>query len=646
MKPGQQVTAMRKGGQLDEAFKLARELVAAPEANEWEVSAYGWCLIDLVKRHAADPDQASLREYLSLLTQFEVPKGNDLLAEHRGRALALADDDRRAAMAARKLGKGGQHDKAVLAFTELMAKGVLTDDDKTAFGWELYRSIQAIFQTAAGQDLTPGAIGTVKRHLNTYLKLGIAEPSLLHSCMMQQAVRLSHGDHLRLAAFARLWGLDSFRPEDFEESRPDDGRTFPPLAETVLQRASKEAAKGGSPAEMSYILPYIERGLEQFPDNVWLKLNLVKLLRGVERLEEARRLAVEFARSKAGEYWTWELIGDLETESAMRLSCYAKALTCSEDDTFVGKLRLKFAALTAADHPNEARAEVERVIEHRRREGTRIPADAQQMTESAWFAAAQPSVSGKSFYDRFKSRAEELLFSHLPWTDASVGDEFVIEGREGQKDRKRRRIFVKADPLPLEISVSAGHPDVRRCLPGSPIKVQMEISAAEPWKAIVHRIQPRNGTNDDVVPELCGVIDHINQGRSLLHIVVAKGIDGTLPLDDFTGSAAIGQAVAVRMTRYHSRKGARTRTLSASPTNLSPAANVLKRFNDDVEVRNGLGFTSGGIFIPPDVVAASKVTDGDRVEGDAVINFDKKRSTWGWKAIRAARAESDSAGLG
>jgi hypothetical protein len=198
---------------------------------------------------------------------------------------------------------------------------------------------------------------------------------------------------------------------------------------------------------------------------------------------------------------------------------------------------------------------------------------------------------------------------------------------------------VKADPLPLEISVSAGHPDVRRCLPGSPIKVQMEISAAEPWKAIVHRIQPRNGTNDDVVPALCGVIDHINQGRSLLHIVVAKGIDGTLPLADFTGSATIGQAVAVRMTRYHSRKGARILTLSASPTNLSPAANVLKRFNEDVEVRNGLGFTSGGIFIPPDVVAASNVTDGDRVEGHAVINFDKKRSTWGWKAIRAARRE-------
>ena len=319
----------------------------------------------------------------------------------------------------------------------------------------------------------------------------------------------------------------------------------------------------------------------------------------------------------------------------MRLSCYAKALTCSEDDTFVSKLRLKFAALVAADHPGEARAEVERVIEHRRREGTRIPIDAQRMAESAWFLAAAPSTSGRSFYDRFKSRAEELLFAHLPWTDASVGDEFVIEGQEGQKDRTRRRIFVKASPLPLEISVSAGHPDVRGCRPGAPIKVQMEVSAAEPWKVMVHRIQPRNGARDDVVPELCGVIDHLNRAKSLLHFVVAKGIDGTFPLADFAGSAAIGQAVAVRATRYHSRKGTRTRALSVSSTTRSPGTDVLKPFNDDVEVRNGLGFTSAGIFIPPDVVAESMIADGDRVEGLAVINFDKKRSTWGWKAISA-----------
>lgn len=630
-----QVTTLRRDGRLDEAFKLASEQAASAEADEWDISDLGWCLVDLVKRHSTDRDQSLLRDYLSQLAKLQIPASNSLLLEHCERALTLADNDRRAVMFARKLGTDGHHDKAVHAFAELMAKGSLTRDDKVAYGWELYRATQAIFRAASGQDLPTSAVDTMKRHLNTYLKLGISEPGRLHSCMMQQAVRLAHGDHLRLVAFARLWGLDSFQREDFESPPIKDGKTFPPLAETVLQRASKEAAKGGSPAEMNYILPHLERGMKRFPENMWLKLNMVKLMRGLERLDEARQLATQFARSKAGEYWTWELLGDLEVEPNMRLSCYAKALTCSEDDTFVSKLRLKFATLVADDYPGEAKSEVKRVLEHRRREGTRIPAEAQRMAESAWYHAASPSASGLQFYERFKQHAEELLFAHIPWTEASVGDEFVIDGQEGQKERRRRRIFVKANPLPLEISVSAGHPDIRRCLPGTPINVQMEMSTAEPWKAIVHRIQPRNGANDDVVPELCGVIDHINRAKSLVHFVVAKGIDGTFPLGDFPATPEIGQAVAVRMTRYHSRKGARTRTLSASSTNRSPGPEVLKHFNDDVEIRNGLGFTSTGIFIPPDIVSASNLDDGDKAKGIAVINFDKKRSTWGWKAISA-----------
>ncbi|MGM4882680.1 DUF7017 domain-containing protein [Rhizobium ruizarguesonis] len=635
MKPSQQVTALRKAGQLDEAFKLAAELVAVPGANEWELGAYGWCLIDLVRRHAVDQDQASLRDYLGLLTRFEVPGGNDLLAEHRERALSLGDADRRAVLAARKLGKDGQHDAAVKAFSAVMANGSLTKVDQVAFGWELYRVVQDTFRSAGSGDLPTSAIDAIKRNLNTYLKLGISEPGLLHSLMMQQAIRLSHGDHLRLVAFARLWGLDLFQSDDFRETRLEDGKTFPPLAEAVLQRASKEAAKGGSQAEMHYILPHLERGLSHFPENAWLKLNMVKVLRGLERVDDARRLATDFARSKAGDYWTWELIGDLEVEPEMQLSCYAKALSCSEDDTFVSKLRLKFASLIRTDHPGEARAEVERVIEHRRREGTRVPAEAQKMAESAWFQSAITAATGRQFYERFKHRAEELLFAHIPWTDASIGDEFVIEGKDGQKDRVRRRLLVKSSPLPLEVSVPAGHPDVRRCLPGAPIKVQMEVSSAEPWKATVHRIHQRDGTSNDVVPELCGVVDHINHGKHLLHFVVAKDIEGTISLNDFSGPAEIGQAVAVRMTSYRNRQGVRTRVLSASSTTLSPGPDVMKRFDDDLEIRNGLGFTSTGIFIPADIIAISGLADGDRAEGLAIINFDKKRNKWGWKAISA-----------
>lgn len=632
------VTTLRKSGRLDEAFKLAREHAAAAGADDWDIADLAWCLIALVKRHAADRDQTLLRDYLGQLAKLPVPADNDLLVEQRERALALADSDRRAVMAARSLGKEKRHTDAVRAFSLLLAQGVLTTDDKVAYGWELFQASKAAFRGAKETEMSSDVAGVIKRHLNTYLKLGIAEPGLLHTCVLQQAERLSRSNHLRLVAFSRLWDLELFRPEDFRESRQDDGKVYPSLFETVVQRASKEAVNGGSAAEMRYIQPYLADALKRFPENVWLKLNMVKLLRGIGQTDEARHLATEFARSKAGEYWTWELVGDLAEDASMRRSCYAKALTCSDDDTFVTKVRLKFAALIAIDHPGQAKAEVERVMGHRRREGSRIPAEAERLAQEPWFAVASASPAGRPFYDRFKGQAEELLFAHLPWTDASVGDEFVIKGQDGQKDRTRRRLYVRATPLALEISVSASLPDLRRLQTGAPIQVQIEASPNEPGKTMLHRIRARpDGSQNDVVTEVIGVIDHVNHAKELFHFIVAKGVDGTLPLRQFSGRAEIGQAVAVRMVRYHDRKGPRTRTLSAAPSTQAVPPSVLRPFREGVEVRNGLGFTCTGVFIPPDIVAAAAVADGATVDGVAVINFDKKRNTWGWKAIKAER---------
>ena len=176
MNPSQQVTLLRRGGRLDEAYGLALELISAPAPNAWEWGAYAWCLIDLIKRHAADGDQARLGEYIDRLSAFEVPSGNDLLAQHRERALALGDEDRRANLEAKRLSKNGQHEQAVGVFAKLLAKGSLTDDDKAAFGWELFRVAGAIRRGAGGKDLPQAAVGAIRRHLNTYFKCSASAP--------------------------------------------------------------------------------------------------------------------------------------------------------------------------------------------------------------------------------------------------------------------------------------------------------------------------------------------------------------------------------------------------------------------------------------------------------------------------------------
>lgn len=666
-----EVTAMRKAGKLDEAYTHSLDLIAAPDADDWDRAAHGWCLIDLVKRHAADGNQAQLTEWLRRLDAFEAPAGNDVLASGKEKALALGQIDRREALKAQSLSKHGRHEEAARIYADLHAQGALQPQDRKSWGWELYRLAKAELQGGNKDDFSPSAVQRVKRYLNTYLKLNLkgadtlregnefqqhtpqrvargisfsrmmnsaASSDRLHSLMLHLALRLAKGDHLMALPFLRLWDLNNLTEEDFASQTGSDGKTYSSLAERAIQAAAAEAIEGDRPDDLRFILPHVEAALKRFPENIWLKLHLVKLLRGLRRTDEARALAIEFAREKATDYWVWDLIADLSPdEPALQLSCCAKALICSQDDNFVGKVRLKLAALIADHHPAEARFEVERVLRHREQAGYRIPHEAQAMSESAWFAAASPRATGRDFYTRFTEQAEALLFSHLPWTDASLGDVFTIDGKDGQKPRRRRRLYVREKSMALELSLPDTHPDVRGLAEGTPLLVQYEASRAEPGRTTIHRIRPRpGGSAMDAVPERIGVIDHVNRERAVVHVIVAQGVEGVCPISAYSGEAKVGASVAVRLARYRGRNGERTHILSMTPSEQSPPPTVYRSFLETTKVNDrGLGFTLDDIFIPPHLVAEAGIASGDLVEGTAILCYDKKGSKWGMKAVEA-----------
>ena len=631
-----EVTELRKGGQLAAAHALSLERIADSEADDYDRAAYAWCLIALVKQHSADGNHMALSDYLDQLRRFEVPASDAMLAEHRAKALDLADPDRRAMQSARILSKQGKHEESARIYANLDANGKLAPEDRKAWGWELYRLIKVELEKTQDEKLSPPVVQRVKRNLNTYLKLAIGGPDLLHSLMLRQALRLTKGEQLKLLPFLRLWNPDQFNDEDFDRQTGKDGKTYPSLAEQVIQAAAAEAAQSDRVDDCQFILPHVQAAMKRFPDNIWLKFNLTKLLRGMGRIDEALKLAVEFAREKASEYWAWELIGDLvPNDIDLRRSCYAKALSCSQDENFVGKVRLKFAALLEESHPAEARFEAERMIAHRARAGYAIPREAQSLVER--LSAVTPNTTDRAFYGSLSDAAEALLFSHLPWTDACLGDVFTIERRDGQKPRRRRRIYVKGNPFAIELSLPDSHPDIRRLAEGTPIKLQLETSKAEPKRTIIHRISRReDGTPMDIMPFRVGVIDHINHGKSLLHVIVARGVDGTCPISLCPGQVEIGTTVAVRLSQHHSKNGLRTRILEIEPTEQSPSPDVCRPFRDATNVTpSGLGFTRGDIFIPPHMINAEGVQAGDLVEGVAVASFDKKRGKWGMKAIQA-----------
>lgn len=44
------VFAMRRSGDIEQAYKMAKILMENPNHSEWDIRAFAWCIIDLIKR--------------------------------------------------------------------------------------------------------------------------------------------------------------------------------------------------------------------------------------------------------------------------------------------------------------------------------------------------------------------------------------------------------------------------------------------------------------------------------------------------------------------------------------------------------------------------------------------------------------------
>lgn len=628
MSDTKEIFRLRKAGELDRAYTLAKEAMAGPHTDDWDVRALSWCLVDLLKGAARQNDRARLSTFAGELEALPVPEGDDILENQRRFALSLAEKGRHEILSARNHSKAGRHEQACRVYHDLLAKDGLYTTDHLGYGWDLYRWTKEILSTS--DTPAPAAIGQARRNLNTYMKLSVDRPSPLHSCMLQIAWQLASGDHLDLSAFVGLWGLENFLADDYDRFTTAEGKTLPALAEKVVQRASKDAAAAGNIRAIAGLQPHLEAMMTRYPDNVWFRQNMVKFLASLGRKDEAREQAILFAREKSQEFWAWDLLGDLQVDPNLRVACYCKGLLCPSEEDFVGRLRLKLAReLSIQGYLAEARGEIDTVLAHRAKTGYRVPREAEELMAASWYLGTAATSPSKKFYIRFSGRAEEILFEDIDWIDACVGDSFTIEG---EKRKTLRRLYIADSPVAREITVPERALGLKNLQSGQPIRIKADLGISINDRTKLYSAALRDdGVFHDTFHEIVGVVDHVNTAKGLLHVIAGREIDSVISLSDI--NASIGDHIALRMARYSTRKGVRSRVVTATPTDAEVGDTVCRRFRSAVRISNGMGFTDDGIFIPPDIVRCHDLQDDELVSGRAVINFNKRKSSWGWKAM-------------
>ena len=218
-----------------------------------------------------------------------------------------------------------------------------------------------------------------------------------------------------------------------------------------------------------------------------------------------------------------------------------------------------------------------------------------------------------------------------------LGDTFFIEGK---KDKAKRKLYVQSSSLPMEVTIPESKLTFDAGKPGAALKIKGEPDRENRFQ--VYAIEERASNEGwDIFEQQIGIVDHVNSSKKLIHFMISRTIDGVIHFSDLPERFKEGDAISLRLAQYTSKQGPRYRVLTSSRTTKPIPSSILKPFSDDIREENGMGFTDDGIFIPPPLIKENSISDGDFVIGKAVLNYNKKRSEWGWKAISIESVSSN-----
>ncbi len=717
MSSSKEVFALRREGMLDDAYDMAIEVVQFDPTDEWNIKALAWCLYDLIKRSVAQKDSIATSKYAAHLSQIQIDEYDDVLFKSINHALVLANPEKQIIRDAKQCSQNGNHAEALRLYREALLKFPDDISVNEQFAWELQKEGKLIF------DAEKVNVLDARKLLAEYIVLKNERPSRLHSLFLKFANKIIDSQEFNLVSFAKLWDLNNLNSEDFEPY-VKDGNTYPCIAEKIIQHTSKLILEKKMAQDVEYLLPFVDKGIYTFKDNIWLPYYKAKLLHLVNRNDEAIEFLIPVVKEKITEYWTWSLLGDLiiVSDKEKALSCYCKSLLCKAEVKFLASVRMKLAQLLIDKELwKEAKSEINSII-NSKDEGAFIPDILANYQQNDWFKSAEEKRNNIDFYNSKKQIAEEFIFHALPWYDGSLGETFTVPERP---DKPRRKLFIKLQNKTIETIVSdkkfntsrnyiigesikvkgeynneksfqiyllekrndgehwdifdwcqgnmvrlinkddpnktacvvsvkisdklkEGIIDVKSIIPGInfeeglPVFVRyyqkartrqrLNVIAQEEKIKIISVAERKDGQIWDTYTNYVGIVDHINTEKGIAHFIVNTKINGTIGVDKIAEKLEIGTKLMLKLKEVKKENESYFTVLTSTVTVQEPTYKIIKTFSGSINISGSFGFVDD-VFIESSLLVNQNIEDDEYVSGSAIISFNKKKGTWGWKAI-------------
>ena len=625
MSCSQEVFALRKEGEIQEALALARKCIQEDPHDEWNKKAMGWSIYDALKECVEGRNYDEGKRLLQEFDGVGIPVDDEVMHTSINRLRGQLDPNKEVVLRARAASKRGDRREALQLYRAAVRELPDDEDAKEGLGWEVWRAIGELARRE------PPPIPEIERLAREFARLGLrrdANADLFCRVLSEiSRVAESWGGY---PGFVRWWDPSNLRDEDFERQRGRDGTEYPSLATKVASGLAKAVVERGAREEVWWALEFLDTVIARADEDFWLLYYKGKLLLLDERYQEARDYIVPVVRAKMSESWAWGILGETYRAEAPEraLACLCEAVRRSRNDVYVLNVRTQLAKLLAAEGEHAAaKREIELVLEVKRRLGYRVTPEVEGLTKEPWYEATEAATANEALYEEHGKRAESLLLDELPWVDA------LVTGHQPASQRGPARTFfgVLVGGALEEAPVRDYHvEEVAGLAVGSPARVKAD---AQGGRLTVYSVAAREGEPWDLLPEVVAVIDHVNRDKQVSHFVIGRNRTGLAYHDHVDGVVAFEEGTPVAIRALPTEGGRPDKVVTARKTDQEPSPDIVRPLSGTFEFpydgRTHFGFVDD-YYVGKHLISEYGLSDGDRVQGAVVYDPSKRK----WKVMR------------
>ena len=374
--PTSEISELRKKGLLNEAFMMAKaELEAAP-GNIWAKRNIAWVYYEFAKRLTEKEDFEGFIRCLKQIMALALPPDEVMIFDQL----------------AWKIGK-------------IVYKGINEKNSHIKYLLQIF-------------------------HITRTYSFSKPSPSYSYLFKAFNKAFKNHGSYLE---FADWWGLMNFEEKDYKNEDLPNGKKVMALAEQayinyakhLLPQTDPFGTTTFDPARAEAFLTSLTGLIASHPDYQYPSYYKAKLLLALGDTEHGSSELLPFLKKKMNDFWAWQLLAEAFPEDKeLVFACYCRALLCKGPEEMLVKLRLKTASLLLEKKMfNHARAEIDKTVEVRTKQGWGVPTEAKVWMASEWYLSAQPKTSNFALYKSHAPKAEALLYKDIP--EETVFVEFV-----------------------------------------------------------------------------------------------------------------------------------------------------------------------------------------------------------------------------